>query len=122
MFIYAPKNTLVLYTGDNGTDNDHTRAQKDGLVIGQWYRVQKTIVHDFSTDVSLQGFPGQYNSVIFKDKICPRTMSEGVQDLVRTAMLFCWRVDAGEVRSKNTYAAFIQGLIMLGVVGDSHEL
>lgn len=68
MDIYSPKGTKVIYTGKGGYDSDREFANKY-LTIGEEYIVEKTDVHNWSTDVYLQELPDKpFNSVHFESK------------------------------------------------------
>lgn len=66
MNIYAKENDKVICkTHSAGYTND---VEKKHLEIGKQYTVERTIVHQSSTEVFLKEFPGiSFNSVFFED-------------------------------------------------------
>jgi hypothetical protein len=55
----------VLYIPHNGRDYDHTYAQKSGLVPLQEYTVETVTVDRWYTELTIIGYPGNHNSVLF---------------------------------------------------------
>lgn len=68
MNIYALNGHKVkLVTFSAGYEHEQETAQKH-LELGKEYTVEKTVVHNWSTDVYLQEVPGiRFNSVFFID-------------------------------------------------------
>ncbi len=67
MEINAKKGTKVLFTGKGGYDDDNKYANKY-LKIGQIYVVDFIRIYNWTTDVTLIGFPEKkFNSVHFDD-------------------------------------------------------
>lgn len=72
MNIYAKRGDLVIVTEatkNNGYSVDEEKVEKY-LSLNTPYEIDKTVVHDFSTDVYLVAFPSRiFNSVNFEDFI-----------------------------------------------------
>lgn len=65
MDIRSPQGTKVVFTACGGMDGDIEHAKKK-LVVGEIYTIRKTVVHDWITDVYLEGFPcAVFNSCLF---------------------------------------------------------
>jgi hypothetical protein len=67
MNIYAQPGTRVLFHNEGGYPFEKEKAAKI-LTVGEIYTVNRTDVHDSSTDVYLEGFGDiRFNSVQFSD-------------------------------------------------------
>jgi hypothetical protein len=67
MDIKTPEGSPVRFTGSNGRDHQKELAKAAGLVPGDIYIVSKVEVHDWFTDVWLDGFDEHFNSVQFSN-------------------------------------------------------
>jgi len=67
MNIESKKGDKVIFTGKGGYDSENEYA-RNHLKVDQIYVVDYTIIHNFNTEVILEGFPKKkFNSVLFDD-------------------------------------------------------
>ena len=67
MNIYAPYGTKVVYTGQGGSDSEKEFGNK-WLRMGTEYTIDRTVVHNWHTDVYLVEEPNKtFNSVQFEE-------------------------------------------------------
>lgn len=57
--------TAIFNHPNAGTDRDQEKARNAGLVEGLAYIIRDVVVHNWYTDVYLEGHHGPFNSVLF---------------------------------------------------------
>lgn len=68
MNIFAEEDDKVIYIDENGYPNDTIYARDCGLVKGEIYTVDHTIVNQSSSDVYLKEFHNKgFNTVMFEN-------------------------------------------------------
>lgn len=63
--IYSKPGTPVVFMDYNGYEYDTRYAKEKGLVEGETYFLNYADIHSSSTDFTLEGIEGYYNSVMF---------------------------------------------------------
>ena len=67
MDIHSVPGTKIKFTAAGGYEGQQEFA-KTFLALGEFYTVEKTIVHNFHTDVYIKEFPSMsFNSCLFDD-------------------------------------------------------
>ena len=69
MDIQSPEGTKIVFINKNGYSHEPEDARERGLIEGETYTVDYTVVYGWTTKVYLEEFPEiPFNSVMFKKK------------------------------------------------------